>query len=56
MTDPKKPSFPLEYTSAILRDLEKSAPGIRRKVFSGMERLKRLSVSATRTHFGCSWI
>jgi mRNA interferase RelE/StbE len=40
MTDPKKPSFTLEFTPAALRDLEKLDPSIRRKVFSDIEKLQ----------------
>ena len=31
MTDPKKPSYALEFTPAALRELEKLDPNIRRK-------------------------
>jgi mRNA interferase RelE/StbE len=40
MTDPKKPSFTLEFTSAAIRELEKLDLNIRRKVFSDIEQLK----------------
>jgi mRNA interferase RelE/StbE len=40
MTDPEKPSYTLEFTSAALRDLEKLDPSVRRKVFSDIEKLK----------------
>jgi hypothetical protein len=38
------------------RDLEGLDPRIRRKVYSEMERLKRLSLNAVRAHCGCSWL
>ena len=40
MTDPEKPSFTLEFTPSALRELEKLDPGVRRKVFSDIEKLK----------------
>ncbi len=40
MTDPKKPSFTLEFAPAALRQLEKMDPSVRRKVFSDIEKLK----------------
>jgi mRNA interferase RelE/StbE len=40
MTDPKRPLHTLEFTHAALRELEKLDPGVRRKVFSDIEKLK----------------
>jgi mRNA interferase RelE/StbE len=40
MTEPKKPSYTLEFAPAAIRDLEKLDPNVRRKVFSGIEKLK----------------
>jgi mRNA interferase RelE/StbE len=40
MTDPKKPSYTLEFTSAAIRELEKLDPNIRRRAFSDIEKLK----------------
>jgi mRNA interferase RelE/StbE len=40
MTDSKKQSFTLEFAPAALRELEKLDPGIRRRVFSDVEKLK----------------
>jgi mRNA-degrading endonuclease RelE of RelBE toxin-antitoxin system len=42
MTQPKKPSYTLEFTPAAIRELEKLDPNIRRKVFSDIEKLNRL--------------
>jgi mRNA interferase RelE/StbE len=40
MTEPKKPSYTLEFTPAAIRELEKLDPNVRRKVFSDIEKLK----------------
>ena len=40
MTGPKKPSYTLAFTLAAVRELEKLAPYIRRKVFADIEKLK----------------
>src|SRR6266540_1660125 len=40
MTQPKKPSYNLEFTPAALRELEKLDPNVLRKVFSDIEKLQ----------------
>jgi mRNA interferase RelE/StbE len=40
MTEPKKPSYTLEFTPAAIRELERLDPNVRRKVFSEIEKLK----------------
>ena len=40
MTDPRSPSYALEFTPAALRELEKLDLSVRRKVFSDIEELK----------------
>jgi mRNA interferase RelE/StbE len=40
MPDSKKPPYTVEFAPAALRDLEKLDPGVRRKVFSDIEKLK----------------
>lgn len=38
MTEPKKPSYTLEFTHAAIPELEKLDSNVRRKVFSDIEK------------------
>jgi len=39
-TEPKTPTYTLEFTPAAIRQLDKLDPNVRRKVFSDIEKLK----------------